>query len=442
MSEPRSKPASKPISKSAAEPIAFFPDSLGISMKSHRFSLPLDYQKPAAGDISIFVREFRHTDGEKRPYVIYLQGGPGYPSPRFTTNSSFLKPLLERFNVLLLDQRGTGLSSRISAEDLRPMAEAERAQFLSLFRAPNIIQDVIALESMFLTTGEKWLVLGQSFGGFCLAHYLATKPDRIAAGLFTGGIPPLAPIDTVHEHTYAMLAKKVQRFNHRYPETKDWLATIIRHIQDKKPTLATGDTLTLERLRQLGMWLGRQDGAQTLYYFLETCAGELAQHGRLSFESLGVFNDVLNFVSNPLYGLLIEPCYADAYAPKWSAQRVGEQRGAFADTVEDFQFTGEMVFPWVYEQHSELAFLKGTADALAHKDDWQPLYNLDALKACEVPLAAAIYEEDSYVDKALSMEMAGLWPHLRTLITNEMEHGGLRTHAPQVVDTLTRYVGY
>lgn len=422
--------------------LAFFPDNLGIAMTTHRFSLPLDYRKPAAGDISIFVREFRHKDDKKRPYLLYLQGGPGYPSPRFTTNSSFLKPLLERFNVLLLDQRGTGLSSRISAEDLRPMSDTERVALLSLFRAPNIIQDVIALEERFLAKDEKWLVLGQSFGGFCLAHYLSTKPDRIAAGLFTGGIPPLAPIDTVHERTYANLDKKVQRLYRRYPQTQEWLGVIIPHILAKKPLLPSGDTLTIERFRQLGMWLGQQDGAQNLYYILETCAEELSHQGRLSYESLSTFDDVLRFVSNPLYGLLIEPCYADAYAPNWSALRVGQQRGQFADTVEGFQFTGEMVFPWVYEQHSPLSFLAATADGLAKKEDWEPLYSVKSLKACEVPLAAAIYEEDSYVDKALSMEMAELWPGLRTLITNEMEHGGLRTHAPQVVDTLTRFVGY
>lgn len=422
------------------EHCAFFPDNLDIAMKTHRFALPYNYRKPDDGNISVFVREFHHKDGKKRPYILYLQGGPGFPSPRFTSNSSFLKPLLERFNVLLLDQRGTGLSNRISVEDLRPMSDKDRLNFLSLFRAPNIVQDVIALESQFLGKDEKWLVLGQSFGGFCLAHYLSTKPDRIAAGLFTGGIPPLASIDTVHQHTYANLDMKVKRLYHRYPQTQEWLFAITSYIKDKKPVLPSGDPLTLDRLRQLGMWLGQQDGAQSLYYFLETCAGELYDESRLSLESLNTFQDVLRFESNPLYGLLIEPCYADAYAPNWSAQRVGEQRGVFDG--DEFQFTGEMVFPWVYQQHERLKFLAGTADDLARKDDWEPLYDQARLQYCEVPLAAAIYEEDSYVDKTLSMQMAGLWPQLRCLITNEMEHGGLRTHAQQVIDTLTRYVGY
>lgn len=432
-------PNSSAQSSSNSPTIQLFPNSLGVQMKAHRFNLPLDYRKPSAGDISIFVREFRNKD-TKKPYVIYLQGGPGFSSPRFTSNAGFLKPLLERFNVLLLDQRGTGLSSRVDIKDLEKMSEPERVEFLSHFRAPNIIQDVIALEEIFLEEDEKWLVLGQSFGGFCLAHYLSTKPDRIAAGMFTGGIPPLAHIDMVHERTYKTLLHKSQRMYYRFPETKGWLETIVAHIEANAPQLPCGDRLTIERFRQIGMWFGQIEGEQFLYYLLETGAHEIEKQGRLSHEFLKNFDDVMGFVSNPLYGLLIEPCYADAYAPQWSAERIGAQLGVF--TSDEFHFSGEMVFPWVYEQFGRLSFLKGTADALAHKPDWQALYDTKALQACEVPLAAAVYEEDSYVDKELSMEMAGLWPQLRCLITNEMEHGGLRTHAQQVIETLTRYVGY
>lgn len=417
-----------------------FPDSPAVTMTTHQIPVALDYRNPSAGDLHVFVREFRLRGGEGKPYVIYLQGGPGFASPRFESHGSFLKPLLERFNVLLLDQRGTGLSGRIDIHDLKSMTEDERVSYLSLFRAPNIIQDVIALEQVFLKEGEQWLVLGQSFGGFCLAHYLSTKPDRIAAGMFTGGIPPLAHIDKVHERTYRMVERKSQRLFKRFPEIKGWLDSLAAHIREKSPTLPCGDRLTIERFRQLGMWTGQQTGEQFLYYLLEMGAHELSGQGRLSHEFLRTFDDVMGFVSNPLYGLLIEPCYADAYATEWSAQRIGDQLEWFSG--EEFRFTGEMVFPWVYEQHGKLSFLAGTADRLAHKPDWEPLYDREALASCEVPLAAAIYEEDSYVDKELSMELADQLPNLRCLISNEMEHGGLRTHAKRVVDTLTGYLGY
>ena len=38
-------------------------------------------------------------------------------------------------------------------------------------------------------------VLGQSFGGFCLATYLTSKSGAIKDALFTGGIPPLTVED-------------------------------------------------------------------------------------------------------------------------------------------------------------------------------------------------------------------------------------------------------
>ena len=46
------------------------------------------------------------------PWLLYLQGGPGFEAPRPTEASSWLKAALHHgFRVVLLDQRGTGRSS-------------------------------------------------------------------------------------------------------------------------------------------------------------------------------------------------------------------------------------------------------------------------------------------------------------------------------------------
>ena len=39
---------------------------------------------------------------------------------------------------------------------------------------------------------DQWDVLGQSFGGFCLLHYLAVRPERVGRALFTGGVPSIS----------------------------------------------------------------------------------------------------------------------------------------------------------------------------------------------------------------------------------------------------------
>lgn len=41
---------------------------------------------------------------EQLPYLLYLQGGPGFESPRPTEASGWLKRACEEYRVVLLDQ--------------------------------------------------------------------------------------------------------------------------------------------------------------------------------------------------------------------------------------------------------------------------------------------------------------------------------------------------
>lgn len=56
--------------------------------------------------------------------------------------------------------------------------------------------------------------------------------------------------------------------------------------------------------------------------------------------------------------------------------------------------TGEMVYPWMFEDFVELQPLKEVAHILANKADWPALYDEDVLKTNNVPIAAACYYED------------------------------------------------
>ena len=56
-------------------------------------------------------------------------------------------------------------------------------------------------------------------------------------------------------------------------------------------------------------------------------------------------------------------------------------------------FTGEMVYPWMFEDFTYLRPYKQTSDLLAKKADWGPLYNEAVLKANNIPVAAAVYYE-------------------------------------------------
>ncbi|GMA16043.1 hypothetical protein GCM10025871_23740 [Deinococcus metallilatus] len=58
------------------------------------------------------------------------------------------------------------------------------------------------------------------------------------------------------------------------------------------------------------------------------------------------------------------------------------------------------------------------------------------LRENTVPVAAAVYAEDMYVERAFSEETAGLIRGARVWLTNEFEHDGLRTSGERVLGRL------
>ncbi|HYB46964.1 MAG TPA: alpha/beta hydrolase, partial [Streptosporangiaceae bacterium] len=142
--------------------------------------------------------------------------------------------------------------------------------------------------------------------------------------------------------------------------------------------------------------------------------------------------------------LLHEAAYAQGCATRWSAQRIRAEFAEFDSrpVLEDgpaaapLLFTGEMIYPWMIDADPVLQPLREAADLLAERDDWPPLYDPSRLAANEVPVAAAVYYNDMYVDREFSMRTARAIRGLRTWVTSEYEHDGLRLSAGAVLDRL------
>jgi len=67
------------------------------------------------------------------------------------SHSGWLKTALESFQVLLLDQRGTGLSSPITPQALKLIdTDADKADFLRLFRCDSIVRDAEQIRTTLL----------------------------------------------------------------------------------------------------------------------------------------------------------------------------------------------------------------------------------------------------------------------------------------------------
>ncbi len=395
----------------------------GLVVVDHEFSVPLDHAVPAGAAIKVFCREVSAPEGRERPFLVFFQGGPGHEAPRPAgnpLNPAWMERALKEFRVLLLDQRGTGRSTPVG--DLAGLTPAAQAEYLTHFRADSIVADAELIRRSLGV--DRWSVLGQSFGGFCVLNYLSQAPLGLREALITGGLPPVGlPVDEVYRATYQRIVERNRHYYELFPEDRPRVLALQARIGSGPLQLPSGDRLSWRRFRQLGIMLGMSNGAERLHHLVE-----------LSPESPAFRHDLeahLSFSRNPLYAVVHEACYADGGATRWSAARM--QPEVFRGQPE--LFTGEHVYPWMFEEYGALAPLAGAAEALA-QHSWPRLYDESQLHANEVPSAALVFADDPYVERRFSEETAALTRGMRLWLTNEYLHNALSADGARVLDRL------
>lgn len=474
------------------------------------------------------------------PYLLYLQGGPGFESPRPTDAGGWVKAALSQgFRVLLLDQRGTGRSTPVTLRALAaiggnggdangndgnattptdPDAQARaQAEYLRHFRADSIVRDAECVRLQLSPSGAlRWTLLGQSFGGFCATTYLSLPRAHAALNevLLTGGLPPRVNQANCAEEVYRRLYRRVllqcDKYYSRFPGDEELVRRCVlalaAHDGGKGPLLPSGARLSPRAFQLLGLsGLGSGGGFDRLHYLLESffeeggssvggggggggegaaaATGPAAAAAKASSSSSSpkpagpsaafckAFESWMPWDVNPLYILLHEPIYCQrpppqadnggggnaananatstTIAPNWAAERV-RREPEFADAFDAVAraargdrvyLTGEMVFPWMLEDFSSLRPVARAAHLLASDSGlWSrspPLYDPAVLSRNVVPVAAASYVEDMYVDYDLAAETASKFVRgCRVWATSEYRHSGIRDDGQRIFERL------
>ncbi|MEA2609166.1 MAG: hypothetical protein QOJ75_1409, partial [Chloroflexota bacterium] len=264
----------------------------GATLTEREHVVPLDHTRPTGPKITVFTREVADPDGADRPYLVFLQGGPGMEATRPASPLiGWLKRAVQDYRVLLLDQRGTGRSTPVGSQVPGDTPE-EQANYLTHFRADSIVRDAEHIRGELGV--ERWSVLGQSFGGFTSMTYLSIAPEGLREALLTGGLSPIGrPVDDIYAATYRRLLDRNRRYFERYPDDRTRVRDILRRLEDDEVLLPSGDRLTARRFRQLGLWLGDSAGFELLHHVVE-----------LPFGSLAFLHDAeagVRFSRNPIY---------------------------------------------------------------------------------------------------------------------------------------------
>ncbi|CAL5051233.1 unnamed protein product [Urochloa decumbens] len=393
----------------------------GLSLREHRFAVPLDHSSPDEGAaITVFAREVVAAGKEEAslPYLLYLQGGPGFESPRPMEAGGWLKKACEDHRVVLLDQRGTGLSTPLTASSLSQITSPAK----------------------------------QSYGGFCAVTYLSFAPEGLKSVLLTGGLPPLGEpctAQTVYRACFKMVQQQNEKYYKRYPQDIQVIHEIVRYLSESEGggvLLPSGGRLTPKMLQCLGLaGLGSGGGFERLHYLLERVWDPVLVPGAkrsISYYFLKEFDMWLGFDQNPLYALLHESIYCEGSSSRWSAEKIRSEYESLFDPIKATEegrpvyFTGEMVFPCMFDEIHALRDLKEAAHLLAEKEDWPPLYDVSKLNNNKVPVAAAIYYEDMYVNFNIAKETASQIAGIRLWVTNEYMHSGIRDGGSHVFEHL------
>ncbi|MBT1446452.1 alpha/beta hydrolase [Shewanella sp. JM162201] len=402
------------------------------------FDLPLDYHQADGERIRVFARALERSDkqGRELPWLVYFQGGPGFAAQRPVSHSGWIKRALEEYRVLLLDQRGTGLSSPINWQSLAHLSPVEQAAYLSHFRADNIVRDAEAIRAE-LSADKPWTILGQSFGGFCVLHYLSVAAAGLKEAYITGGIPPLGrSADEVYQATFKRVVQKNQEFYQRFTDAEALVSRLRDYLKDHEVMLPGNIRLSVEMLQLLGIHLGMEDGPEAVYYLLEQALQTTHSGCKINPLFIERFTQMLDYNTNPLFAVLHEAIYCEQQASQWAAERVRSTLPEFAPEAEKLLFTGEMIFPWMFDCFSNLQPLKACAELLAAKSDWPRLYDAAALSQNQVPVAAAVYTGDMFVEMAYSLETAAKIRGIKTWVTSEYEHNGIRMDGERIFDKL------
>ena len=193
----------------------------GNGVESGTITVPVDYADPQGDTLDLFVTRHRAPDDTRIGVMFANNGGPGFPASSMAANVRgwFGDPLIERFDIVSWDPRGTGESGAsvdcigdadydrfFASSDVTPDDDAERQALIDLSRdfAEACIESVGAplshlgtnnsardMDAIRQALGEEQAsYLGFSYGSELGAVWATLFPDTVRAAVLDGAAHP------------------------------------------------------------------------------------------------------------------------------------------------------------------------------------------------------------------------------------------------------------
>ena len=245
-------------------------------------TVPLNYDNPSAATIDLSVARLKALKRSTQPVAVtVIAGGPGQSSLDFySAYHPAFRRMREVFDIILVDQRGTGESARLACA----APDDSLGGLWSVEETVEITQtclNELALDPRFFTTSvavrdldavrdalgyEQLSVYGISYGTRVAQHYLRRFEERTHSVILDG----VVPVDEALGPDIALLAERAiqnafdrcaddESCNESFPQLEQRFAALIERIRDKPvsvtldhPITAEPTTLTLGHLDLAG----------------------------------------------------------------------------------------------------------------------------------------------------------------------------------------------
>ena len=184
-------------------------------------TLPQDYAEPGDGNVEIFYTLIHSRSHKPQPDpLVYLVGGPGSSGSQLleTSFSKYLRAFAGERDIIVIDQRGTGLSNPplycrevlFRLDDILQSHHADHAELLleiltechqrlssrgvqfDTFHSENNARDIV---NVLLSLGyEEWNLVGVSYGSRLALAMMRDFPEYLRSVILDSVYPPQADI--------------------------------------------------------------------------------------------------------------------------------------------------------------------------------------------------------------------------------------------------------
>lgn len=209
-------------------------------------TVPVDPSGAIPGTVTLAMRRHLSPVGTAKTAVIALAGGPGQSALPFTSDfAQILGPIVSTRDLIVFDQRGTGLSHPLSCaafehlkQGITPLAVSicagQIGQTRGLFTTADTVADIEAVRQA--GGYEKLVLYGTSYGTKVAERYAQEYPSHVEA-LVLDSVVPTSGRDPFEEPTFTAVGRILRQLcsasacKHITPEPVADLARLVKRMR-------------------------------------------------------------------------------------------------------------------------------------------------------------------------------------------------------------------